>query len=141
MEHIILLVEENVEDAAVAVQSFRTNGLAHRVHVALDGHEALDFLLSARSVAERGDRHTVLVLLSLSLPRISGVEVLRRIKSDHRTEKIPVIALGAPGSDLEVQTTMNLMKFRADSFIEKPITFDKLFVAAKQLGIHLNLKA
>lgn len=141
MEAIILLVEGNVEDASAAVESFKANGLANKVHVAQSGHEALDFLLSAKALAERSGRQPVLVLLSLNLPRVSGLEVLRKIKADRRTENIPVIMLGAAGPDLEAQTTMNLMKFRADSFIEKPVTLDKLLVAAKQLGITLSCKS
>ncbi|HKS68030.1 MAG TPA: response regulator [Candidatus Acidoferrales bacterium] len=131
----ILLIESNIRDAHVALQSFKAKGLVNDVRVAGDGPEALDFLLSRNALERRGEAQPVLILLNLSLPLIGGLEVLRIIKSDPRAKRIPVVVLTSSVSDLDIQCAI---RFRADAFIEKPLTFQKLLVTAGQLGVPLS---
>lgn len=131
----ILLVEDNVQEAQIALESLNVYGLATRTYVAGDGLEALDFLYSQRALAKRSDGEPRLVLLDLTLPMLSGLEVLRIIKSDSRSQKIPVVVLTSKTSDLDIHTAMKLC---ADAFIEKPVTSRELLHIARRFGIALS---
>ncbi|MES2569057.1 MAG: response regulator, partial [Verrucomicrobiota bacterium] len=96
MSHIteILLVEDNPEDLALALRALRKSNLAHCIHVARDGAEALEFIFCEGAHCERKIEHGPrLILLDLKLPKVDGLEVLRRIKSDPRTRTIPTVVL------------------------------------------------
>ena len=131
----ILLVEGNLQDARTALQSFKVHGLVNGIHLASEGPEALDFLLSREALATRSEAQPSLILLSLVLPIIGGLEVLRIIKADPRTRHIPVVVLISSASDLDIQTAM---KLQADAVIEKPATFHKLLLVARRLGVSLS---
>jgi CheY-like chemotaxis protein len=131
----ILLIESDPRDARFALQSLTASGLMMEVQLARDGPEALDFLLSRNALEKRRETQPVLVLLNLVLPLISGLEVLQIIKSDPRTQKIPVVVLTSSASDLDIRTAT---KFRADAFVEKPLTIHKLLRAASGLGVQLS---
>lgn len=135
MEDIILLAEGCVEDAETALRSFNRNGLANQIRVAGDGPEVLDFLLSRREGAKRSTDQPILILLDLALPIISGLDVLKRIKTDSRIRRIPVALLASSEPDVH-----RAMKLGADCLIEKPVTFDKLLSFATQVGIRLSRK-
>lgn len=135
MEGIILLAESCVEDAENALDSFNRAGLTNQIHVTGDGPETLDFLFSRRMIAKRRGEQPILILLDLALPLMGGLEVLRIIKADRCGKKIPVVVLTSTASDLDIHAAM---KFGADSFTEKPITFHKLLSIATRHGVSLS---
>jgi two-component system response regulator len=131
---IILLVEDNPDDEALTLRAFRKSNVANRVVVARDGVEALDYLFSTGSHAGR-DPHDVpqLVLLDLKLPRIDGLEVLRRIRSDERTRLLPVVILT---SSREQQDLLDGYGLGANSYVQKPVDFAKFLQAVEQLKLY-----
>lgn len=131
---IILLVEDNPDDEALTLRAFRKSNVANRVVVARDGVEALDYLFGTGSHAER-DPHDVpqLVLLDLKLPRIDGLEVLRRIRSDERTRLLPVVILT---SSREQQDLLDGYGLGANSYVQKPVDFAKFLQAVEQLKLY-----
>lgn len=130
----ILLVEGDVHEAEIALESLKVYGLANRTYVAGDGQEALDFLLSQWAFAKRGNRQPSLILLDLTVPILSGLEVLRIVKGDPRSHKIPVVVLTEKTSDLDIHTAM---KLGADAFTQKPLTSQRFLAVARQFGIAL----
>lgn len=131
----ILLVEDDIQEAEIALESLNVYGLAARTYVSGDGPEALDFLFSRRALAKRSDGHPRLILLDLTFPVLSGLEVLRIIKGDARSQKIPVVVLTSNTSDLDIHTAM---KLSADAFIEKPVTSRQILPIARRFGIALS---
>lgn len=131
---IILLVEDNPDDEALTLRAFRKSNVANRVVVARDGVEALDYLFGTGSHAGR-DPHDVpqLVLLDLKLPRIDGLEVLRRIRSDERTRLLPVVILT---SSREQQDLLDGYGLGANSYVQKPVDFAKFLQAVEQLKLY-----
>jgi CheY-like chemotaxis protein/DNA-binding XRE family transcriptional regulator len=118
----ILLIEDDPRDAEFTLGAFKKANLANRVHVAKDGAEALDFL-AAISPGRRGDRLLPqLVLLDLKVPKVHGLEVLRRIKSDRRMRRIPIVVLTGSQSDPDMQEAMRL---GADAYLIKPVDFQR----------------
>lgn len=134
MKKAILLAEGRAESAGKLLRCLKRIGLNHSIHLARDGQEAMGFLFSQRSIAS-GEGQPVLVLLNLALPIVTGVEVLRMIRNNPRTDKIPVLAFAFSVSELEIHA---LVKLRANFFTEEPITFDKLVLVARQLGLFLD---
>jgi CheY-like chemotaxis protein len=130
----ILLVEDDPNDAELALRAFRKHHLAnHIVHVK-DGAEALAFLFATGSFAGRDmNRHPKVMLLDLKLPKIDGLEVLRKIKGDPRTQMIPVVVMTSSKQDEDV---VNSYKFGVNSYIVKPVEFDKFQDVVKQLGLY-----
>lgn len=138
MTDLILLAEGDERDAVAAYASFRSNGLTNEVHLAIDGHQALQFLFSERELNKRSGHQPALILLDLALPITGGLEVLKTIKADARTANVPVVlVLTSPASELDIHAAM---KFGVSSVIEKPLTFHKLLLAARRLGIQLARK-
>lgn len=135
MENIILMAEGRAEDARTALHSFIRAGLTNQIHVTGDGPATLDFLFSRRMLVKRRGEQPILILLDLALPLLCGLEVLRIIKADRRGKRIPVVVLTSTPSDLDIRAAM---RFGADSFVEKPITFDKLLSVATRHGISLS---
>ena len=135
MNGFILLVDGDAQHAMSVEASFSSNGLATVVHVVGDGYEALDFLFSSRALEIRGGSQPALILLDLSVPVMHGLHVLQTVKADPRTAEIPVIMLTSPASELDIHAAI---KNGADSIVEKPLTFHKLLLAAKRLGIRLD---
>ncbi len=122
-DKIILLVEDNPDDEAMALFALNRNRVADEVVVARDGHEALDYLFAAGEFKER-DPHIIpeLVLLDIKLPTIDGIEVLRQIRKNEITSMVPVVMLTT--SD-EEQDRLRSYQLHANSFIRKPINFDR----------------
>lgn len=130
----ILLVEDNPNDVKLAMHAFNSNNFANLVHVVRDGAEALEFIFCT-------DRYThrkivscpKVILLDLKLPFVDGIEVLRRIKADPRTQTIPVVVMTSSKEDRDVVETY---KLGVNSYIHKPVDFDQFTEAVKQLGYY-----
>lgn len=134
VEKTILLVEDNADDEALTLRAFAKNNIKNQVVVARDGAEALDYLFAqgnhqGRDVASLPQ----LVLLDLKLPKVDGLEVLRRIRADARTELLPVVILT---SSREEQDLVQGYRLGANSYVRKPVNFDDFLEAARQLGLY-----
>jgi two-component system response regulator len=130
----ILLVEDNPDDEVLTLRAFSKNHIANPVIVARDGVEALDYLL--RTGAHAGQEGTALpavVLLDLKLPRIDGLEVLRRVRADERTALLPVVILTTSREQQDISEAYSL---GANSYIRKPVDFDKFIQAIGQIGLY-----
>lgn len=133
-EKIILLVEDNPDDVDLTIRALKKNNILNEVVVAQDGVEALDYLFGTGIYAGRDmSILPVLILLDLKLPKIDGMEVLRRMRADVRTQLLPVVILT---SSKEEQDIINGYKLGANSYIRKPVDFDQFIEAVKQLGLY-----
>ena len=127
----ILLVEDNVDDEALTMRAFQKNNIRNEVVVARDGAAALEYLFGT-SGGETLNLPQV-VLLDLKLPKVDGLEVLNRIRSDPRTALLPVVILT---SSKEQQDIINGYRFGCNSYVRKPVDFDQFMDAARQLGLY-----
>ncbi len=130
----ILLVEDNPHDVELMLRALERHHLANKVVVAKDGEEALNFVFGTGVYAHRriGDGPRV-ILLDLKLPKIDGLEVLRRVKSDDRTKHIPVVVLT---SSQEEQDIIEIYKLVVNSYMFKPVNFDKFILCVSDLGFY-----
>lgn len=130
----ILLVEDNPDDEALTLRALKKNNIRNEVVVARDGVEALDWMFATGPHTGR-DVETLpaVVLLDLKLPKIDGLEVLRRIRADERTRLAPVVILT---SSREEQDLVNGYRLGANSYIRKPVDFSQFMEAVKQLGLY-----
>ena len=130
----ILLVEDNPNDLELALHALREHRLANHIEVARDGAEALEFLFGTGAHAHRRIEHGPrVVLLDLKLPRVDGLEVLRRVKSDPRTKVIPVVVLT---SSREERDVIESYRLGVNSYIVKPVDFDQFTRAMHDLGFY-----
>jgi CheY-like chemotaxis protein len=130
----ILLVEDNPNDVEMTLRALKKHNLANKVHVVKDGAEALDYLFANNSYADRDlTQSPKVVLLDLKLPKVDGLEVLRQIKSDERTKMIPVVVLT---SSREERDMIESYKLGVNSYIVKPVDFDKFLDAVGELGLY-----
>jgi len=130
----ILLVEDNEEDVELTLHALRKEKLANHIHVARDGEEALDFLFCNGTFSERASQSPLkLVMLDLKLPRVDGLEVLKKMRSDPRTKTIPVVILT---SSKEERDLINGYDLGANSYIQKPVDFDQFRNTVKNLGLY-----
>jgi two-component system response regulator len=130
----ILLVEDNADDMELTLHSLRKENLANSICVVRDGEEALEFLFCEGSYAERSfEFPPKLVLLDLKLPKVDGMGVLKRLKSDPRTKTIPVVILT---SSKEERDLMNGYNLGANSYIQKPVDFEQFRDTVKTLGLY-----
>jgi two-component system, response regulator len=133
-EKIILLVEDNPDDVELTIRALKKNNILNKMIVAKDGVEALDYLFGTNTYTGRDVKDLpIVVLLDLKLPRIDGMEVLKRIRQDERSKLIPVVILT---SSAEQQDVINGYSLGANSFIRKPVEFDKFVEAIKFLGLY-----
>jgi len=131
---VILLVEDNVHDEKLALRALRKNNIANEVVVARDGEEALDYLFGTGSYTGRDLRNMPrVILLDLKLPRIDGLEVLRRLRAEARTSLLPVVILT---SSQEEQDLLSSYRLGANSYIRKPVDFIQFTEAMRQLGLY-----
>jgi CheY-like chemotaxis protein len=131
---VILLVEDNPDDEALTIRALRKNNIQNEVVVAHDGVEALDYLFGTG--AYEGRDMSVLpsvTLLDLKLPKLDGLEVLKRVRADERTQCLPVVILT---SSKEEQDLINGYKLGANSYIRKPVDFAQFIEAVRQLGLY-----
>jgi two-component system response regulator len=130
----ILLVEDNPDDEALTLRAFKKNNIMNEVVVVRDGVEALDFLFGTGSHAGRDARDLPqVVLLDLKLPKLDGMEVLRRIRADERTSVLPVVILT---SSKEERDVIEGYRQGCNSYVRKPVDFDEFLKAARQLGLY-----
>jgi two-component system, response regulator len=130
----ILLVEDNNDDIELTLHALRKENLANSIHVARDGEEALEFLFCNGAHANRSfDRPPRLVLLDLKLPKIDGMEVLRRLKADSRTQCIPVVILTSSKEERDLVRGYGL---GVNSYIQKPVDFDQFRDIVKTAGLY-----
>lgn len=132
-EKIILLVEDNPDDVALTERAFKKNNIKNKVIVAADGVEALDYLFCSGKYAGKTLVLPQVVLLDLKLPKVSGLEVLKMIRTDERTKLLPVVILT---SSKEEQDLIDGYKLGANSYIRKPVDFAQFLEAVKQLGLY-----
>jgi two-component system, response regulator len=133
----ILLVEDNPNDVELTLRALQKQNLANKVFVVKDGAEALDFVFATGTYSARKvDDHPKVVLLDLKLPKVDGIEVLRRIKSDSRTKDIPVVMLTSSQEERDVVETYRL---GVNSYIVKPVDFSNFVHAVSELGLYWSL--
>lgn len=131
---IILLVEDNPDDIALTLRALKKNNVANEVVVARDGVEALDYLLRTGEHAGRDPSAVVaLILLDLKLPKLDGLEVLRRLRAESSTRLMPVVILT---SSKEESDLVNGYALGANSYIRKPVDFVNFTEAVRQLGLY-----
>jgi CheY-like chemotaxis protein len=133
-QKLILLVEDNPADVALMLRAFKQNRICNEVKVAHNGVEAFDYLFATDSQTGK-HLHELpeLVLLDLKLPKIDGIEVLRRIRSDERTKLLPVVMITTSAEERDVLASYQL---GVNSFVQKPVDFNQFSEAVRQLGIY-----
>jgi two-component system response regulator len=130
----IVLVEDNPSDVELTLHAFEKKRLANLIHVVRDGAEALDFLFGQGQYAGRNALNVPkLILLDLKLPKVSGIDVLRRIRKDPRTQLVPVVALTSSREEKDIEECYRL---GVNSYIVKPVEFDKFTEAVERLGYY-----
>ena len=130
----ILLVEDNADDEALTMRAFRRNNIRNEIIVARDGAAALEYLFGTGAYQGRDPNDLPqVVLLDLKLPKVDGIEVLKRVRADDRTALLPVVILT---SSKEQQDIINGYKFGCNSYVRKPVDFDQFMEAARQLGLY-----
>jgi two-component system response regulator len=133
-DKMILLVEDNPDDEALTLRALHKNNIGNQVVVARDGVEALDFLFCTGPYSGRDpDETPQVVLLDLKLPKLDGLEVLRRIRENTRTHTLPVVILT---SSKEEQDVLNSYLNGANSYIRKPVDFNQFMESVRQLGLY-----
>jgi CheY-like chemotaxis protein/DNA-binding XRE family transcriptional regulator len=132
----IVLVEDNARDADLTLRAFKCAKFSNPVTVIRDGAAALDYLLGSSRPAAR--LHPLLILLDLNLPKVSGVEVLRRIKADEHTRHIPVVVLTVSKDD---ENILKCARLGADQYIVKPVEFGKFSQVSPRLDLHWTLSS
>jgi two-component system response regulator len=130
----ILLVEDNPDDLEMALRALKKAHLANRIHVTRDGAEALEFIFGTGAHAGRKvENGPKVILLDLKLPKIDGLEVLRRVKGDPRTKMIPVVVLT---SSKEQPDVVGAYSLGVNSYIVKPVNFESFASAVAELGLY-----
>jgi len=131
---MILLVEDNPDDEALTIRALKKNNIGNDLVVVHDGAEALDFLFATGAFSSRdiNDRPQV-ILLDLKLPKVDGLEVLRRIRADERTRLLPVVILTSSKEDTDLVKSYSL---GANSYVRKPVDFNQFVEAVRNLGLY-----
>jgi CheY-like chemotaxis protein len=131
---VILLVEDNPDDEALAIRALKRHHIGNEIVVAHDGVEALDYLFGTGMYAGRDiTNKPSVVLLDLKLPRVDGLEVLRRLREDRSTKFLPVVVLTTSNEELDV---LNSYSLGCNSYIRKPVDFVQFSEAIRQLGMY-----
>ena len=131
---MILLVEDNADDEELTLRALKKNHIGNKVFIVRDGAEALDFLFCTGIYADR-DPHEMpqVTLLDLKLPKVDGLEVLRRLRADPRTHTLPIVILTSSNEERDVVEGYQL---GANSYVRKPVDFNEFLEAARQLGLY-----
>jgi CheY-like chemotaxis protein len=131
---VILLVEDNEDDVELTTMAFSRAKITNPLVVVRDGVEALDYLFAEGTHAGRDPRdQPVVVLLDLKLPKVGGLEVLKRIREDERTKRTPVVILTTSNEQQDMLAAGDL---HANSYVRKPVDFDSFLTAARQIGLY-----
>jgi two-component system, response regulator len=130
----ILLIEDNPNDVELTLHTLQKHHLANRIHVVRDGAEALDFLFCRGAYENRNPNHTPkVVLLDIKLPKVDGLEVLRRIRGDERMRLLPVVIMTSSREEPDI---IESYKLGINSYIVKPVDFDQFSEAVRQIGCY-----
>lgn len=130
----ILIVEDNPRDAELTLRALRKNNLANHVLIAQDGAEALDFFFCRGKYSNRSFQNPPkIVLLDLKLPKVSGLEVLKIVKEDERTSKIPIVIVTSSREEPDIA---NAYEYGVNSYVVKPVNFDQFLNAMSSLGLY-----
>ncbi len=130
----ILLVEDNPNDVDLTLHAFKKSNLTNRIHVARDGAEALEFIFCTGAYAHRRIEDTPkVILLDLKLPKVDGLEVLKRIKNDPRTKSTPIVILTSSHEERDIVDSYQL---GVNSYIVKPVNFEQFIEATRNLGLY-----
>ena len=130
----ILLVEDNMGDAEMTIRALKKNNLANKLIHLKDGAEALDFIFAEGNYSMRKvENIPKVILLDLKMPKVNGIQVLQKIKSDDRTKKIPVVVLTSSKEDPDIQECYNL---GVNSYVVKPVQFEQFVKAVSELGFY-----
>jgi len=133
-DKIILLIEDNPDDVKMTLRALKKSNILNKVIVANDGVEALDYLFGEGKYAGRDISHEPqVILLDLNMPRLNGLDVLQKIRSDARTRLLPVVVLTTSSEDRDRIESYNL---GANSYVRKPVDFDEFAKAVQQLGLY-----
>jgi CheY-like chemotaxis protein len=127
----ILLVEDNPDDVLLTLRAFKKAHVANAIHVVSDGEEALAHLFA--EAGKDPPRLPAVILLDLNLPKVDGLTVLRRLRADERTRRLPVVVLTSSREERDIVGSYDL---GANSFVRKPVDFDQFVDAARQLGLY-----
>jgi len=134
MANPILLVEDNADDIELTLRAFAKNNILNRIVVARDGAEALDYVFARGAHAGRDPRDApAVILLDLKLPKLDGLEVLRQVRADPDIGLVPIVILT---SSREEQDRIRSYSLGANSYVQKPVDFDRFSEAARQLGLY-----
>ena len=129
----ILLVEDNALDAELTTRALKNGGLANKLLWVKDGQQALDYLFRSGDYAEREDTVPRLVLLDLKMPKVDGIEVLKAVKADEKTRRIPVVVMTSSQEERDVAQTYDM---GVNSYVVKPVDFNSLAELARQAGYY-----
>ncbi len=130
----ILLVEDNPNDAELTIRALKKQNLANRLHWVKDGAEALDFIFTKGIYSNRNSENKPkVILLDLKLPKVDGLEVLKKLKEDEQTRMIPVVVLT---SSREEEDMVKSYSYGVNSYIVKPVDFEKFMTAVSNLGLY-----
>ena len=132
----ILLVEDNPADAELALRALRKGKLVNHISWLKDGAEALEFIFRTGAYAGRPDRNPKLILLDLKLPKVDGIEVLKRVKADERTRAIPVVMVTSSAEGRDVAQSY---KLGVNSYIVKPVEFEQFSETVAKAGLYWML--
>ena len=131
---VILLVEDNPDDEALTIRALNRNNISNEVFVARDGVQAMDYVFARGTHADRDINDLPrLVLLDLKLPKVDGLEVLRQIRADERTKRLPVVVLTSSKEEQDLVDSYNL---GVNSYIRKPVDFTLFSEAVRQVGLY-----
>ena len=133
----ILLIEDNSEDVEITLRAFHKHHIANKIHVVRDGEEALECLFSTGRYSEGSPcQNTRLILLDLKLPKVDGLEILQKVKSDPRTRHIPVVVLTSSREEQDLAKSYN---YGVNSYVVKPVDFAQFSDAVRQVGLYWML--
>jgi two-component system response regulator len=132
----ILLVEDSPEDAELAMRALRKGKLANHITWVKDGAEALEFIFRSGAYAGRPEQNPKFIMLDLKLPKLDGIEVLRRVRADERTRLIPVVMITASAMERDV---IESYKLGVNSYLVKPVEFEKFSETVAQAGLYWML--
>ncbi|MBI3509303.1 MAG: response regulator [Bacteroidetes bacterium] len=132
----IILIEDNKSDAELILRALKKNNLINRIIHLKDGEEALNYFFGNENSPAKNDATPKVILLDLKMPKVNGIEVLKKMKSNERTKKIPVVVLTSSREDPDIRVCYEL---GVNSYVVKPVQFDQFVKAVSELGLYWTL--